>query len=66
MKKQLLNTFFILFFSLEDIEIHFSDNKKKFTDIKIQKNAQQQRSLSALADKNGCDNRAFSEDDKKY
>lgn len=50
---------------LEDIEIHFSDNSKKFTDIKIMKNAKQQRELSA-PNKNGCDNRAFSEDDKKY
>ncbi len=48
--------------TLEDIEIHFSDNNKKLTDVKIKKNASQQKleKLDKLeTEKTGCDNNAF-------
>lgn len=53
--------------TLEDIEVHFSDNKRKITDRKIQKNTSFDDILNAQnASKkpttiNGCDNRAYNE-----
>lgn len=52
--------------TLEDIEVHFSDNNRKMTDRKIQKNtsfddiliAQQNSKKSTM---NGCDNRAYND-----
>jgi hypothetical protein len=64
--------FYIFFFlpeterrTLEDIEIHFSDNKRKLTDIKIKKQADVVKSnnngtnTSAGKSPDGCDNRGY-------
>lgn len=62
-----LGMLFIYFFmpetekrTLEDIEIHFSDNNRKLTDVKIKKNVSQAK-LDRLdkKEKDGCDNKAF-------
>lgn len=53
--------------TLEDIEIHFSDNHRKITDRKIKKNTSFENILNAQQTNvkksaiNGCDNRAFTE-----
>lgn len=43
--------------TLEEIELHFSDNDKKLSDIKIRKNVNMTTEKSAK--KNGFDNKAF-------
>lgn len=53
--------------TLEDIEIHFSDNNRKMTDRKIKKNTSFDDILSAQqtnnkkSTMNGCDNRAYND-----
>lgn len=42
--------------TLEEIELHFSDNSKKLSDIKIRKNVDMSAEKSA---RNGFDNKAF-------
>jgi hypothetical protein len=49
--------------TLEDIELHFSDNSKKLKDIKIPKNTSV---LSKKSADKGCDNNAFEGDTNKY
>jgi len=49
--------------TLEDIELHFSDNNKKLKDINIQKN---KMVLSKKSADKGCDNNAFDGDINKY
>lgn len=49
--------------TLEDIELHFSDNNKKLNDIKIPKS---KSILSVKAVDKGCDNNAFEGDNNKY
>lgn len=46
--------------TLEDIELHFSDNNKKLSDTKISKRT---NGKSVVSEKviNGCDNKAFEE-----
>jgi hypothetical protein len=47
--------------TLEDIELHFSDNNKKFSDKKIPKNSSSKSLDKSPAAINGCDNKAFEE-----
>lgn len=55
--------------TLEDIEVHFSDNNRKITDRKIQKNTSFDDILNAQVGKNGkqqiqangCDNKGYDE-----
>ena len=49
--------------TLEDIELHFSDNNKKLKDIKIPKS---KMVLSGKATSGGCDNNAFEGDSNKH
>lgn len=49
--------------TLEDIELHFSDNNKKLNDIKIPKS---KSVLSVKSVDKGCDNNAFEGDNNKY
>lgn len=44
--------------TLEEIELHFSDNDKKLTDIKIRKNVNMSLEKSGNM-KNGCENKGF-------
>lgn len=44
--------------TLEEIELHFSDNNKKLGDIKIRKNVDMSLEKSKQI-KNGCDNKGF-------
>lgn len=44
--------------TLEEIELHFSDNTKKLSDIKIRKNVDMSVEKSGNM-KNGCENKGF-------
>ena len=44
--------------TLEEIELHFSDNDKKLSDIKIRKNVNMALENSGKT-KNGCENKGF-------
>lgn len=44
--------------TLEEIELHFSDNDKKLSDIKIRKNVDMSIEKSGNY-KNGCENKGF-------
>lgn len=47
--------------TLEEIEIHFSDNEKKLSDIKIRKNVNVSAEKAEKLEKakNGCENKGF-------
>lgn len=48
--------------TLEDIELHFSDNNKKLSDRKIPKSISNNKlTVPAKSISNGCDNKAFEE-----
>lgn len=47
--------------TLEEIELHFSDNEKKMSDIKIRKNVNMavEKAGNMKNGQNGCENKAF-------
>lgn len=47
--------------TLEDIELHFSDNNKKFSDRKIPKSGNKSIAKTEKPVIIGCDNKAFEE-----
>lgn len=51
--------------TLEDIEIYFSDNKRKLTDIHIERfSNQQKRAKETVTSRQGIENAAFTENEK--
>ncbi|XP_055542460.1 facilitated trehalose transporter Tret1-like [Wyeomyia smithii] len=50
--------------TLEDIEIYFSDNKRKLTDIHIERFSNQQKTEKSSASRQGIENAAFNESEK--
>lgn len=47
--------------TLEDIELHFSDNNKKLSDRKISKTVYNKSKVPEKTAITGCDNKAFEE-----